>query len=156
MAHYRIGDGPCLPGILVTDCSGNKVVTDMYGNVVTNATLVPAHEACPAPVWVSNRIDYRPYLQTIIDRLDEQAASNTISSYVKTITIESLADNTETSIVVPLGVDNTMNWAVQVVGYAGTIQQASIDINGDITVTAANNTGGFLPTATVAVTVTKV
>ena len=156
MAHYRIGDGPCLPGVVTSDCSGNKVVTDMFGRVIADAILVQPHELCPTPVWVSNRIDYRPYLQIIIDRLDGQAQNSQISSYVKTITIEALADNTETTVVVPLGVDNTINWAVQVVGYAGTIQQASIDINGDITVTASNNTGGFLPAATVAVTVTKV
>ena len=93
---------------------------------------------------------------TNVDVVHPEEAAQEPSQFAKKMTVEALADNTSTpKMIVPFGVDPSLGWVINVVGYAGQITHAQLDTNGDVEVIAHNNTNTFLPTTTVAVTLAK-
>ena len=93
---------------------------------------------------------------TNVDVVHPEAVVQEPSRFAKTVTIEALADNTSTEkIIVPFGVDPSLGWIINVVGYAGQITHAQLDAYGDVEVIAHNNTNTVLTSATVTVTLAR-
>ena len=103
-----------------------------------------------------SNIDYTTQIAAIDDKLASILDNMDEAQFAKTITIDGLGLNSSTpKIIVPFGVDPSLGWVINVVGYAGQITHAQLDASGDVEVIAHNNTNTFLPAATAAVTVAK-